>query len=101
MYKYFGRLLDSATSSAWAVLSGEIIKTLIVALASVGGGEEEKGGKCFHMLAFVVVAIGIVCQRRMDDSTEVSKDEKCEPLEKKMSTQLTVLLQELQFKISY
>lgn len=53
------------------------------------------------MLAFVVVAIGIVCQRRMDDSTEVSKDEKCEPLEKKMSTQLTVLLQELQFKISY
>ena len=53
------------------------------------------------MLAFVVVAIGIVCQRRMDDSTaEVSKDEKCEPLEKKMSTQLTVLLQELQFKIS-
>ena len=36
------------------------------------------------MLAFVVVAIGIVCQRRMDDSTaEVSKDEKCETLEKK------------------
>ena len=27
-----------------------------------------------------------------------TKDEKCEPLGKKMSTQLTVLLQELQFK---
>lgn len=74
----------------------------MVALASVGAGEQRKKGEnvfiCWHLwwwqLALFAREEWMIVQQKSPRMKSVNR------LRKKMSTQLTVLLQELQFKIS-
>ena len=57
----------------------------MVALASVGAGEQRKKGEnvfiCWHLWWWQLALFAR--EEWMDSTAEVSKDEKCEPLEKK------------------